>query len=146
MVYTYSHLPATYAVSTFIIIYSHALVLLQIITRKHRQKPSMFEDDDWEEILPFPCVSGFALESMHLIDGGVLKDFHKTLEDLVMNVWEDPHDPKNNNQISIRDTVVADRIAFLNKFCLNEQARKLRLAPSIIFFIIIDRSALYTYY
>ena len=107
----------------FLIVY---LLLLQDPKKSHRQRPSMFEDADGDEILPFPCVSGFALESMHLIDGGVLKDIHSTFEKLVKKVWEDPTDPRNVTQISIRDTVVADRIAFLNKFCLTEQARKLR--------------------
>ena len=85
----------------------------------------MFEDKNGEVIYEFPHVSGFPLESMHVIDGGVFEDVHTFLEEKCRTVRVNPSDP-NTATMSILDTDVQDRIAFLNKYKLIEQARSLR--------------------
>ena len=48
----------------------------------HRKKPSCFQDaKTGETTFSFPMVSGFFLDPMHLIDGGVLKDFMERIVD-----------------------------------------------------------------
>lgn len=85
----------------------------------------MFHAENGVEIYHFPLVSGFALETQHLIDGGVVKDLHEAFEFLTTDVWVDAQS-SNPARMSIRDTEVKDRISFLNAYCLSEQARKLR--------------------
>lgn len=89
----------------------------------------MFEDEEGETILPFPCVSAFVLDSMHLLGGGVFKDFIKSLATAV--TWKfDPNEPNLQFGARYTDTkiltVLEEKIVWMNKFRFPEQARSLR--------------------
>jgi hypothetical protein len=76
----------------------------------HRKKRSCFEDPDTgEEIYKFPMISGFFLDPMHLIDGGVLKDF---LEKLVDRIGS--HSPGNVSKAPVLNKVNL-KIKLINK-------------------------------
>ena len=89
----------------------------------------MFEDEEGEAILPFPCVSGFVLDSMHLLGGGVFKDFIKHLATAV--TWKfDKNEPDLQFGARYTDTkifkMLEEKIVWMNKFRFPEQARSLR--------------------
>lgn len=86
--------------------------------KTHRREPSMFEDRDWKVLLPFECIRRFALDCMHLVDGGAIKDF---LEILVITI-------KNATVMSTLEEI----IEWMNKFIYLEQSRKLRYMRIVI--------------
>ena len=79
----------------------------------HRMRPSMFEDSEWRVLLQFPCITGFILDSMHMIDGGLLIDF---IETMYRFGFDSPTIAEKLEQ----------RIVWMNKFTFLEQARSLR--------------------
>lgn len=104
--------------------------------RVHRARPSMFEDRDWKPLLDFPCILGFALEMMHLVDGGVFKDL---IENLVVAIQLkfngsssefEKLDPatrlKRSHSSSVIIGVLDRKIEWMNQFKFLEQTRKLR--------------------
>jgi hypothetical protein len=88
--------------------------------RCHRMRPSMFEDHKWTLLLDFPCITGFVMESMHLIDGGLLPDFISALYKLGFNI--------PNVAEKLEKT-----IPWMNKFTFLEQARSLRFVEYLIY-------------
>lgn len=55
-------------------------VHIQVKRTVHRPRFSCFDDPvTGVQTTPFPMVSGFFLDPMHLIDGGVLKDFMENI-------------------------------------------------------------------
>jgi len=97
-------------------------------THRHADvlKGPMFEDKTGKVLYEFPYVSGFPLESMHMVDGGVFKHVHEFFLKLCDKVPIDPADPKSKTY-SISDSDIEDRIKFLDQYKLTEQARALRL-------------------
>lgn len=93
----------------------------------------MFEDSEGNDLLWFPHVSGFPLEMMHMIDGGVIKQF---LTDFVACAGKasdapDPDAPPNEQATtkrtySIIETELEDVIKVFRPFSNSDQARKLR--------------------
>ena len=52
----------------------------QLTVGSHRRKPSIFDDlATGLQIFGFPMISGFILDMMHLLDGGVIKDFFRRI-------------------------------------------------------------------
>jgi hypothetical protein len=84
----------------------------------------MFEDIDGEVIVGFNCVADVPMESMHLLGGGVFKKLHTVLPYLATRVRVDITDT-NSMETDITPDV-EDRVKFLNKYKLREQARSLR--------------------
>lgn len=95
----------------------------------HRINPSLFETSAWNTILKFPMVSGFLLDFMHLVDGGVLADW---LEEFLAALKK--KDPVYDANMTISDSNlramvgkdVPDRIDNLNKYRMLEQTRPIR--------------------
>lgn len=120
-----------YIVSYLLYISSYYCMYVQDKKLTHRKTSdekgagSMFEDNHGDTILDFPCVAGFPVESMHLLDGGVFKQLNQTLAYLATRVRVNVEDP-NSAEIDILATEVDDRVNFFNKFTLREQVRKLR--------------------
>jgi hypothetical protein len=96
-------------------------------THRHTDvlKGSMFEDKTGAVLYEFPHVSGFPLESMHMVDGGVFKHVHEFFQKLCQKVPVDPYN-ETTRTYSIEESDIEDRIKFLDKFKLREQARALR--------------------
>lgn len=87
----------------------------------------MFQGKDGKALLNFLCIRGFPLEMMHLIDGGVLKDF---LQEYVFCASKIPLPNDGSKKVtrtkSIVETEIEDAITFFRPFGLTDQARKLR--------------------
>jgi hypothetical protein len=87
----------------------------------------MFQDRFGNEVLEFPCVRCFPLESMHLIDGGVIKDFLNELVACCCKASDaDDEGERRNKQFSIVATELDEDIEFFKPFSLSDQNRKLR--------------------
>lgn len=88
----------------------------------------MFQDGRGIDIIPFPCISGFPLECMHLIDGGVLKKFlEKFVSAATQAIVHPGEDPTGRVKVrSLVDSELEDAINFFQPFCLSDQARTLR--------------------
>lgn len=71
---------------------------------------------------------------MHLLDGGVIKNY---LEAFIDSLGRCPIDKKNPNAgtRSIVETEADKMVTFLKEFSLTEQARKLRYVASSIYII-----------
>lgn len=89
----------------------------------------MFEDEDGNELYPFPCIMGFPQECMHACDGGVLKDLINNLA--VAVCWRfDRKNPeaefgrRHSNQAVLAE--LKEKILFMNNFRFSEQSRQLR--------------------
>lgn len=100
-----------------------------ILQKFHRKQNvlegSMFDDKHGQVLYDFPHISGFPLESMHVIDGGVIKDIHDAIEKACKKVRLNPGAQKTIFE-NILDTDVHDMVQFLRRFTLIEQERKLR--------------------
>lgn len=94
---------------------------------RHRMDHSMFEDSGGNDRIWFPCVNGFPLEMMHVVDGGVIKDF---MTDFIACAAKatDPVPPgeKPGRRYSIIDTELEEVIQFFIPFSNSDQERKLR--------------------
>lgn len=89
----------------------------------------MFEDEDWNELYPFPCIMGFPQECMHAGDGGVLKDLIDNLSRAVC--WKfDRHNPEaqfgNRHTNNALRELFEEKLSYMNEFTFSEQARQLR--------------------
>lgn len=96
----------------------------------------MFEDKDGEPLLDFPCIRGFVLECMHLVDGGVFKDL---IDNLVVAIQLKFNGPLSEYETLDHATraarshssaaillVLEEKMQWMNKFKFLEQNRKLR--------------------
>ena len=86
----------------------------------------MFEDQFGDKLYDFPCISGFPLESMHLVDGGVLKVFLEKLVRAAETASVNPDDPDSPYTCNLVGSELDDAIDCFAKFALKDQARKLR--------------------
>jgi len=106
-------------------------IVILLLQKTHRRtnplEGSMFEDKDGEVLYDFPHVSGFPLESMHVIDGGVIQDIHEVIQNACEKVRLDPSNlTKKPKFVNICNKDVDEMIQFLKGFSLKEQARDLR--------------------
>lgn len=87
----------------------------------------MFQNGHGDDIIPFPCILGFPLECMHLVDGGVLKKFLEKFVQAATKAIVNPDDPEGRGNVrSLVDAELEDAINFFLPFCLSDQARTLR--------------------
>ena len=74
-------------------------------------------------------VTGFLLDFMHLVDGGVIEDWFKVFLE-ALETKDSVHDAKMTTSNGFLRVMVSrdipDRIHFLNKFRMLEQTRPLR--------------------
>lgn len=99
------------------------------LAASHRVSDSMFQDKEGNEVLEFPCIRGFPLESMHLIDGGVIKEFMQELVACCSKASDNDQSEKTQKRrptYSIIETELEDAIKFYRPFSLSDQNRKLR--------------------
>lgn len=97
--------------------------------KTHRKHPSMFQNSNWEVIMKFPMISGFLLDFMHLVDGGVIMDWIDHFLEALKKPSDDPKidkeiDPKDLRQLLTED--IPERAKFLSRFRMLEQTRPLR--------------------
>jgi NADH:ubiquinone oxidoreductase subunit D len=85
----------------------------------------MFDDRHGDPILVYPHVTGFSIESMHVVGGGVHKDVNEGFKTMAQKAKLDITDD-SLPEISILETHVDEHIAFLNDYTVTEQQRKLR--------------------
>lgn len=101
----------------------------------------MFENYAGEPIIrSFPMITGFILDVMHLLDGGVLQDWlNLFLASLKKKDGKDPHDNAmvhtTERLRAIFTTEISLRAKFLNRFRMLEQSRPLRCQMYICIYI-----------
>lgn len=96
----------------------------------------MFEDKEWTPLLKFPCILGFVLDSMHLVDGGVFKDLINNLILVIQLKFDGPFsecetlDPETIIRRSHKCPAIIEfldkKLDWMNRFKFLETPRKMR--------------------